>query len=89
MISVVLAKQNGETLRDHIENCLDLFAKFKKIFPYLDKKTGYPNFYDDVALALFYHDFGKAAKVSKNSCNLMERDGDIDTKFCLFLLWIP
>ncbi len=62
MISPVLAKQNGETLREHTENCLALYAKFREIFPYLDKKTGYPEFYSDVARALFYHDFGKAAK---------------------------
>jgi CRISPR-associated endonuclease/helicase Cas3 len=62
MTSTVLAKQNGETLREHTKNCLALYVKFRDIFPYLDLKTRYPAFYDDIALALFYHDFGKAAK---------------------------
>jgi CRISPR-associated endonuclease/helicase Cas3 len=62
MTSTVLAKQNGESLRSHTENCLALYTKFREIFPYLDQKTKYPDFYDDVARALFYHDFGKAAK---------------------------
>jgi CRISPR-associated endonuclease/helicase Cas3 len=61
MISPVLAKKNGETLRDHTQNCLELFVFFKDLFPGLDQKCGYPEFYDDIAIALFFHDFGKAA----------------------------
>ncbi len=61
MISPVLAKKNGETLRDHTQNCLELFVFFKDLFPGLDQKCGYPEFYDDIATALFFHDFGKAS----------------------------
>ncbi|HNX17328.1 MAG TPA: CRISPR-associated helicase Cas3' [Methanoregula sp.] len=61
MISPVLAKKNGETLCDHTQNCLRLFVIFKNLFPGLDQKCGYPKFYDDIATALFFHDFGKAA----------------------------
>jgi len=57
----VLAKDNGETLRDHTRNCLNLYACFKDIFPKLELKCGKPSFYDDIATALFFHDFGKAA----------------------------
>jgi len=66
MTSPVLAKKNGETLRDHTQNCLNLFTIFRDIFPGLDRKCGYPRFYDDVATALFFHDFGKAAAGFQN-----------------------
>ena len=62
MISPVLAKKNGETLRDHTQNCLALFTIFRELFPNLDQKCSYSSFYDDIATALFFHDFGKAAK---------------------------
>jgi CRISPR-associated endonuclease/helicase Cas3 len=66
MTSVVLAKKNGETLRDHTQNCLSLFSLFRDLFPGLDQKCRYPAFYNDIATALFFHDFGKAATGFQN-----------------------
>jgi CRISPR-associated endonuclease/helicase Cas3 len=62
MSSMIKAKSNGESLEDHITNCLAIFAQLRDIYPNLDEFTGYPAFYEDVFNALFFHDFGKAAR---------------------------
>lgn len=62
MSSMIKAKSNGESLEDHVNKCLAIFAQLKDIYPNLGDFTGYPAFYDDVFNALFFHDFGKAAE---------------------------
>lgn len=61
MSSTIKAKSNGESLENHIHNCIRVFAQLKDAYPNLDKFTHYQNFYIDVFNALFFHDFGKAA----------------------------
>lgn len=61
MNSELWAKSDGESLWDHTLSCLDVFLSLRDIFPDIDKKTNYVNFYTDVFNALFFHDFGKAA----------------------------
>lgn len=72
MISMIKAKSNGESLEDHVNKCLAIFAQLREIYPNLDDFTGYPAFYDDVFNALFFHDFGKAAEGFQKS---LENDG--------------
>lgn len=62
MSSTIKAKSNGESLEEHTNNCLNIFAQVKDIYPDLQKFTNYPSFYNDVFDALFFHDFGKAAE---------------------------
>lgn len=62
MSSTIKAKSNGESLEEHINNCLVVFAHLKEIYPDLQEFTEYPSFYNDVFDALFFHDFGKAAE---------------------------
>lgn len=62
MNSMIKAKSNGESLEEHIINCLSVFAQLKDIYPDLQKFTNYPSFYNDAFDALFFHDFGKAAE---------------------------
>lgn len=61
MNSEIWAKSDGESLWDHTFSCLDIFLSLCDIFPDIDKKTKYTNFYADIFNALFFHDFGKAA----------------------------
>ncbi len=61
MSSAIKAKKDGESLEAHTISCLKVFSSLREIFPDIDKKTGYSNFYVDVFNALFFHDFGKAA----------------------------
>lgn len=62
MSSTIKAKSNGESLEEHINNCLNIFVQLKNIYPDLQKFTNYPSFYNDAFDALFFHDFGKAAE---------------------------
>ena len=62
MSSTIKAKSNGESLEEHINNCLSVFAQLKDIYPDLQEFTKYPSFYNDAFDALFFHDFGKAAE---------------------------
>lgn len=61
-MSSIKAKSDGESLEQHISNCLIIFTQLKEIYPNLQEFTNYPSFYDDVFNALFFHDFGKAAE---------------------------
>jgi CRISPR-associated endonuclease/helicase Cas3 len=69
MSSTIKAKSNGESLENHIHNCIKVFAHLKDVYPGLDKFADYPNFYVDVFSALFFHDFGKGATGFQISLN--------------------
>ena len=70
MSSSIKAKSNGESLEEHTNTCLNIFAQLKDIYPDLHKFTNYPSFYNDVFDALFFHDFGKAAEGFQKSLAL-------------------
>ncbi len=59
---MIKAKSNGESLEEHVNNCLAVFAQLRNIYPNLDEFVEYPTFYEDIFNALFFHDFGKAAE---------------------------
>ncbi|KXS44424.1 MAG: CRISPR-associated helicase Cas3 [Methanolobus sp. T82-4] len=61
MNSRIKAKSNGESLEEHIINCINIFSQLRDIYPNLNIFVNYPPFYDDVFNALFFHDFGKSA----------------------------
>lgn len=61
MNSGIKAKSDGESLEEHIKNCLNIFIQLRDIYPNLHTSGNYPSFYNDVFNALFFHDFGKAA----------------------------
>lgn len=70
MNSVIKAKSNGESLEEHVNNCLAVFAQLRDIYPNLDEFVEYPSFYEDIFNALFFHDFGKAAEgFQKSLCH--------------------
>ena len=50
-----------ETLKDHTENCLDVFNSLRKRMPFLADVAGEPDFFEHLFYAVALHDFGKAA----------------------------
>lgn len=71
---MIKARSNGESLEEHVNNCLEVFAQLKNIYPNLDEFVEYPTFYEDIFNALFFHDFGKAAEGFQKS---LEPHGEI------------
>lgn len=61
MTSPLKAKSNGETLLEHTEKTLRVFSLLKELYPDLDKKTLFHDFYSVIFDSLFFHDFGKAS----------------------------
>lgn len=60
-IEPVYAKDTGETLVQHTENCLRVFKYLKDIYPEAAELCGKETFFEDLFYALFLHDFGKAS----------------------------
>jgi CRISPR-associated endonuclease/helicase Cas3 len=75
MISGIKAKSDGETLEEHTNKCLHIFSYLKEIFPGLDYFLNYPDFFEEVYTALFFHDFGKAASGFQKSLETKESWG--------------
>lgn len=69
MSSRIKAKIDGETLEAHTRACLSVFSSLRKCYPDIDRKTRYPDFYETVFNALFFHDFGKAASGFQSRLN--------------------
>lgn len=56
---MVLAKSDGTTLTQHINDCIAVYLELKKALPMLKKITGLENFWDLVFCSVYFHDFGK------------------------------
>lgn len=57
----VYAKSNKESLAEHTENALRVFSSIKSFFPYIPSLCGVADFWKQLFICLFFHDFGKAA----------------------------
>lgn len=61
-MSELLAKSSPpETLTEHTENCLRVFASVRKNYPYLPELCGIPMFFEHLFAAVALHDVGKGA----------------------------
>lgn len=69
MNSEIKAKLDGETLEAHTLACLSVFSSLRDCYPDIDKKVGYPDFYETIFNALFFHDFGKTASGFQDRLN--------------------
>jgi len=58
---MLLAKPD-ESLIEHTENTLKVFASLKEGYPEIPKLCGVPQFWENLFFAVFLHDFGKGAK---------------------------
>lgn len=59
---MILAKSNPpESLEQHTENCLSVFASIREAMPYLPRISGEPNFFQHLFYAVALHDLGKVA----------------------------
>jgi CRISPR-associated endonuclease/helicase Cas3 len=59
MNDMALAKSDGTTLIEHIDDCLNVFSALKMAVPMLDKVTGMSNMWELLFIAIYIHDFGK------------------------------
>lgn len=59
---MVYAKSDGEELFDHTVNCLSVFKTIREQFFYIPQLCGVEEFWKHLFFAIFFHDFGKAAK---------------------------
>ena len=62
-MTTLLAKSipTKETLKEHTENCLDVYKSMRERMPFLTEVANNPNFFDHLFYAVALHDFGKAA----------------------------
>ena len=61
-MSILLAKSDPrETLKEHTENCLDVYKSMRERMPFLAEVAKNPNFFEHLFYAVALHDFGKAA----------------------------
>jgi CRISPR-associated endonuclease/helicase Cas3 len=56
----MLAKSDGLSLEEHIQDLLDVFVEFKKAFEFLPTLSQKVTFWDDLENAILFHDIGKA-----------------------------
>ena len=54
-----LAKSDGTTLKEHIEDCLIVFDQLRASLPVLPVITRLPDFWELLFWAVFFHDLGK------------------------------
>lgn len=54
-----LAKSDGTTLLEHIDDCLKIFAALKNALPMFEKVTESTNIWNLLFIAIYTHDFGK------------------------------
>ncbi len=55
----ILAKSDGTTLQEHIDDCLLVFEQVRQALPILPDISGLDNFWELLFWAVFFHDFGK------------------------------
>jgi len=60
-MTTVLAKSDGQSLLEHTKAALQILRSLKENLPYLAETCGETTLWKDAFLALFFHDFGKAA----------------------------
>jgi len=60
-MATVYAKSTKEELLTHTVNCLSVFSSVRKQFPFIPQLCGIDDFWSHLFLAVFFHDFGKAA----------------------------
>ncbi|UJS18810.1 MAG: CRISPR-associated helicase Cas3' [Candidatus Jettenia sp.] len=66
---MIYAKSNGEELFDHTVNCLSVFKTIRENFFYIPQLCGVVEFWKHLFFAIFFHDFGKAAKGFQDKWN--------------------
>lgn len=59
---MILAKSDGTTLIEHIEDCLIVFHGLRKAIPLLPKIVRLEDFWTILFVGVFFHDFGKCHK---------------------------
>ena len=59
MNDMVLAKSDGTTLIEHIDDCLKVFSALKEAVPMLNNVTDMSNIWELLFIAIYVHDFGK------------------------------
>jgi CRISPR-associated endonuclease/helicase Cas3 len=59
MNDMALAKSDGTTLIEHIDDCLKVLSALKKAIPMLNDVTGMSNVWELLFIAIYVHDFGK------------------------------
>lgn len=58
----VLAKSSPPvTLRQHTDDCLNVFRSVRRLFPKLPEICGVPKFFEHLFYSIYLHDLGKAA----------------------------
>ncbi|AEX84728.1 CRISPR-associated helicase Cas3/CRISPR-associated endonuclease Cas3-HD [Marinitoga piezophila KA3] len=60
--NLILAKSDGTTLLEHIEDNIVILNNLKRMLPLLPKITKLDNFWDILFSTIFFHDFGKIHK---------------------------
>jgi CRISPR-associated endonuclease/helicase Cas3 len=72
----ILAKSDGTTLNQHIEDCLVIWRELKSSLPALPVITKLPDFWKILFVSVYFHDLGKIhsefQKVLKSQENLWE-----------------
>ncbi len=58
---VLLAKSNGETIREHTSKVVEVISSMRGIFKTVERVTNDPHFWDLIDLAAWMHDAGKGA----------------------------
>ncbi|MFQ5753275.1 MAG: CRISPR-associated helicase Cas3', partial [bacterium] len=59
MMQEVLAKSDGTTLLEHIEDCLDVLSELRETLPLLPTVTNLNNFWELLFYSVYLHDWGK------------------------------
>ena len=59
MMEQVLAKSDGTTLLEHIEDCLNVLSELKQALPLLPTVTKLNNFWELLFYSVYLHDWGK------------------------------
>ncbi len=69
----ILAKSSPpQSLRQHTNDCLNVFRSVKRLFPNLPELCGVPNFFEHLFYSIYLHDLGKSA----TGFQIMLRGGD-------------
>ena len=59
---MILAKSDGTTLKQHIDDCLIVWKQLKSALPALPAIASFSKFWDILFAAIYLHDFGKSEK---------------------------
>jgi len=74
---MILAKSDGKSLQEHIEDCLVIWNELKHSIPSLPSVSSLDDFFEILYIAILFHDFGKVhpefQKVLRNQPNYWEQ----------------